>query len=590
MSFKKISMFFLAFVFLPVPAWVCVPAWAALPDEDIVILYTNDVHCGVDENIGYAGLAFYRDEMKKRTPYVTLVDAGDAVQGAVIGTISNGRYIIEIMNALGYDVAVPGNHEFDYGMGQFENFAKNLKCGYVSCNFRRTGGPSADGGAWTRPLAVGRDLATGRPVFEPYKIISYGNTKVAFVGVCTPQSITSSTPSSFMDAQGNYIYDFDGDLTGEKLCASVQRAVESARAEGADFVILVAHLGEDAPVKAWSAPHVVENTRGIDAVIDGHSHEVTPSLKVKNLDGVELPITQSGTKLKYIGQVTIDTSGKITTGLIDSVSGRDGEITALIRSLKDRYEDTLRTPLGKADFDLVAGSKEGGWLLRNAETNLCNFATDAFLAAAAAEGAAVDIALINAGGIRATMGAGELTFRDALAVFPFGNTLCVCDVPGQTILDELEFGAALMPKNFSGLLHTAGLTYTIDATIPTPVQVDDKNMFVGIPTDAPRRPATDGRIHAPSPALEPLPIRGQAVRRVRDVMVNGEPLDPSRTYSVVSVSYALLGRGDGHRFEGARMTKPDFITAADAIARFIKGFPSIPQEYRIPQGRMRIIR
>ena len=191
---------------------------AANPDQDIVILYTNDVHCGVDDHIGYAGLAYYKKEAEKRTPNVTLVDAGDAVQGATIGMISNGRYIIEIMNAVGYDLAVPGNHEFDYGMGQFENFAKTLSCGYVSCNFR--------------------DAVTGQLVFEPYKMISYKNAagavKVAFVGACTPETIVTSTPASFMDSYENYIYDFDGDVTGAKLCASIQKAVNVARDAGGD--------------------------------------------------------------------------------------------------------------------------------------------------------------------------------------------------------------------------------------------------------------------------------------------------------------------------------------------------------------------
>ena len=170
---------------------VCVPSFGAVPDKDIVILYTNDVHCGVDQNIGYAGLEFYKHEMMKQTPYVTLVDAGDWAQGETIGAIAQGRYIFEIMNAMNYDLAVPGNHEFDYGWSQFENFAKNLKCGFISCNLR--------------------DLRTGELLFKPYRIFTYGAVKVAFVGVCTPESITKSTPSTFMDESGKFIYGFDGE-------------------------------------------------------------------------------------------------------------------------------------------------------------------------------------------------------------------------------------------------------------------------------------------------------------------------------------------------------------------------------------------
>ena len=527
------------FAVLLLSVFLCVPAFAGNPDKDIVIIYTNDVHCGVDDHIGYAGLAFYRHEAEKRTPYVTLIDAGDAVQGAVIGTISNGRYIIEIMNAMDYDMAVPGNHEFDYGMSQFENFAKNLKCGYVSCNFK--------------------DAVTGQLVFEPYRMMKYGNTKIAFVGVCTPDAVTTSTPSSFMDARGDYIYDFDGDKTGEKLCATIQKTVDNARDAGADFVILVGHLGENPPFKEWSSLNVAAHTRGIDAIIDGHSHEVTPCLMAKNLDGKEIPITQTGTKLEYIGQVTIDTSGKVSTELIDSVSGRDEKVDALIRELKARYEDTLKTKLGKTDFDLLAVDEKGEWLLRNAETNICDFMADAFLAAA--DGAA-EIAFVNAGNIRANLKAGELTYNDALNVSPFGSTVCICDVKGQTILDELEMSVRLMPQRSGGLLHVAeGVTYTVDITIPSPVQIDDKNVLLSI----------------------------SGPRRVKDVTVGGKPLDPNKTYSVLASSYVLREKGDGHRFEGAKLTKPDFITDADALAHYIKSFPTIPDKYRTQQGRMKIV-
>ena len=137
------------------------PVTAFGADQDIVVLYTNDVHCGVDDNIGYAGLALYKKQMQQQTPYVTLVDAGDAIQGAPIGTLSEGGYLIDIMNYVGYDVAVPGNHEFDYGMSRFLELAGRLNCGYYACNFM--------------------DKATGATVFAPYKMIAYGDTKIAYV-------------------------------------------------------------------------------------------------------------------------------------------------------------------------------------------------------------------------------------------------------------------------------------------------------------------------------------------------------------------------------------------------------------------------
>ena len=148
--------------------------------NDIVILYTNDVHCAVDDNIGYAGLAAYKKEMQAAYNYVALVDCGDSVQGDVIGTLSKGEYLVDIMNQVGYDFAIPGNHEFDYGMNRFLELAGKLDCGYYSSNFV--------------------DLRTGNTVFAPYKMFTFGDVKVALVGASTPESFTKSTPSYFQDA------------------------------------------------------------------------------------------------------------------------------------------------------------------------------------------------------------------------------------------------------------------------------------------------------------------------------------------------------------------------------------------------------
>lgn len=181
-------------------------AFAAPADgQDIVVLYTNDVHCGVDDNIGYAGLALYKRQQQQETPYVTLVDAGDSIQGAPIGTISDGGYIVDIMNQVGYDFAVPGNHEFDYGMDRFLELAGDLNCGYHSCNFVK---------------------ADGTTVFAPYKMFTYGGTKVAFVGATTPESFTKSTPAYFQDGSGNYIYGFCEDESGQKLYSQIQKTVD----------------------------------------------------------------------------------------------------------------------------------------------------------------------------------------------------------------------------------------------------------------------------------------------------------------------------------------------------------------------------
>ena len=525
-------------------AVLCVPSFAATPDKDIVILFTNDVHCGVDDFIGYAGVEYYKHEMQKLTPYVTLVDAGDWAQGATIGMIAQGRYILEIMNAMNYDFAVPGNHEFDYGWAMFENLAKNLKCGFTSCNLT--------------------DLRTGEPVFKPYRIFTYGDVKVAFVGACTPESITKSTPSYFMDDSGNYIYGFQEDVTGEKLAASILKAVDAARAEGVDYVIVVGHLGEyEDVVDAWAVPFIATRTRGIDAFIDGHSHEITPSLHFTNADSKDVVVVQTGTKLRNIGKVTITTDGAVKTELVSEVESRDEKINTLIANIKGRYEDTLRQRLSVTSFDLRAMDDNSKWLVRNAENGLCNLAADAMMySSESTETGRADVALYNAGGLRSNIMAGVITFNDALSVMPFNNTVCIVEVSGQSLLDELEHGVRLMPERNGGFLHVAGMTYKVDTSIPTPVKTDDKNMWTSI----------------------------EGERRVKDARINGEPVDPEKLYKVVSISYVLTAKGDGHLFKGARLIEPDYATASDAFARYIRTFEQLPERYSHGEGRMSVIK
>lgn len=182
---------------------------------DLVVLHTNDVHCGVENQLGYAQLAQYKkDLMKNPDDTVQLVDAGDAIQGEPLGSLTRGQAVIDIMNVTGYDFAIPGNHEFDYGVARLLELAPQLAGGYYSCNLV--------------------DLRTGKNVFPPYKMVAYdGGKKAAFIGVTTPQTLISSTPRYFQDDKGQFIYGFSEDATGQKLYEQVQKAIDQAWDEGA---------------------------------------------------------------------------------------------------------------------------------------------------------------------------------------------------------------------------------------------------------------------------------------------------------------------------------------------------------------------
>ena len=578
------------------------PARAA--DQDIVILYTNDVHCGIDEKIGYAGLSLYKKEMKAQTPYVTLIDAGDAIQGAPIGTLSDGGYIIDIMNQVGYDFAVPGNHEYDYGMPRFLELAGKLSCGYYSSNFM--------------------DLKTNTPVFAPYKMFTYGNTKVALVGATTPESFTKSTPAYFQDGSGNYIYGFCEDETGKKLYDQIQQSVNSARTEGAQYVILVGHLGENGTTDRWTSDSVIKNTNGIDALIDGHSHEEY-SKNIKNKDGKDVLLTQTGTKLKNIGKLTIRPDGSLASELVaevpagavsstytvqkgDSLSriakrelgsfdrwreiynanrdkikdpnvltlgsqlvvpgktavSKDGkaldyDTDQFIKHIQAQYNESLKVVLGHTDVELTINNPATGErAVRSGETNLGDLCADAYRQVLGA-----DIGIVNGGGVRAGIKPGNITYNDTLTVHPFGNMGCVVEVTGQQIKDALEMASRNYPKESGGFLQVSGLKYTIKTSVPSSVQVDEKGNFVKV----------------------------AGAYRVADIMIGESPLDTSKVYTVASHNYMLKMAGDGMTmFKNSKVIRDDVMTDVDILSAFIRNNlgGNVGADYANPAGQGRI--
>lgn len=602
MKRRFLSLWIALLMVLSLTTGISIPSFAA--DKDIVVLYTNDVHCGVDDNIGYAGLALYKKEMLAQTPYVALVDGGDAIQGAPIGTLSDGGYLIDIMNKVGYDFAVPGNHEFDYGMPRFLELAGKLNCGYYSSNFM--------------------DLRTGSAVFAPYKMFTYGNTKVAFVGATTPESFTKSTPTYFQDGNGTYIYGFCEDESGKKLYTQIQASVDQAKAEGAEIVVLVGHLGENGTTDQWTSDNVIKNTAGIDAVIDGHSHEVYNKY-VKNKDGKDVLLTQTGTKLKNIGKLTIKTDGTMTSEMVtkvpegvvtstytvkkgDSLSriakrelgsydryreiynsnravlkdpnvltvgsqliipaksavtadGKaiDYDTDRFIKAIQSQYNETLKTVIGRTDTELTINDPAtGNRAVRSGETNLGDLCADAYRVVLGA-----DIGLSNGGGVRASIKPGNITYNDTLTVFPFGNMGCVAEVKGQQIKDALEMASKNYPKESGGFLQVSGLTYTINSQTPSSVQVDEKGNF--------------------------LKVNG--AYRVSDIMVGGTPLDVNKTYTVASHNYMLKSGGDGMTmFKGSKIIRDEVITDVDLLSSYIRNQlgGNVGSDYANPAGQGRI--
>ena len=495
--------------------------------SDVTILYTNDVHTYIDKQspkLTYAAIADLKQSYQNAGKDVLLVDAGDHVQGTAYGSMDEGASIIKLMNAAGYDVATPGNHEFDYSMDRAKAIMKEADFPYLSCN-------------WV-------DLRTTLRVLPSVKVFVRGGRRIAFVGVTTPETFTKSTPAYFMDkAQRKYIYDIQGGEDGKKLYDAVQKAIDKAKLL-ADVVIGLGHLGVDPSSSPWTSEEVIAHTSGFDAFIDGHSHTVMENKQVQDASGKAVTLTQTGSYFANVGEMTIAADGTITTKLIPTHEGMDAGIAAMQTSWVNTVDDMLGEKIAVGDSDFyVSDPATGKRRIRSAETNLGDFVADGiYTYFNEVEKLHCDVAIMNGGGIRADVPAGDWTFKTCKQVSPFGNVACLMSVTGKQIQDALEFAARFAGedgKENGGFLQVAGATYEIHTDIPNTVQTDEKNVWIGSATGTPRV---------------------QNVKIYDKASGSYLPLDPGATYALAGMNYTLRNLGDGFAmFDGAELIK-DYVS------------------------------
>ena len=495
--------------------------------SDVTILYTNDVHTYIDKQspkLTYAAIADLKQSYQNAGKDVLLVDAGDHVQGTAYGSMDEGASIIKLMNAAGYDVATPGNHEFDYGMDRAKAIMKEADFPYLSCN-------------WV-------DLRTTLRVLPSVKVFVRGGRRIAFVGVTTPETFTKSTPAYFMDkAQRKYIYDIQGGEDGKKLYDAVQKAIDKAKLL-ADVVIGLGHLGVDPSSSPWTSEEVIAHTSGFDAFIDGHSHTVMENKQVQDASGKAVTLTQTGSYFANVGEMTIAADGTITTKLIPTHEGMDAGIAAMQTGWVNTVDDMLGEKIAVGDSDFyVSDPATGKRRIRSAETNLGDFVADGiYTYFNEVEKLHCDVAIMNGGGIRADVPAGDWTFKTCKQVSPFGNVACLMSVTGKQIQDALEFAARFAGeggKENGGFLQVAGATYEIHTDIPNTVQTDEKNVWIGSATGTPRV---------------------QNVKIYDKASGSYLPLDPGATYALAGMNYTLRNLGDGFAmFDGAELIK-DYVS------------------------------
>ena len=507
---------------------------------DVTILYTNDVHTYIDNKSPkptYAAIAALKKSIEDTGRDVLLVDAGDHIQGTAYGSMDDGATIIELMNEAGYDLATPGNHEFDYGMARAKAVIQEADFPYVSCN-------------WV-------DLRTGFNVLPSVKFFFVGGRKIAFVGVTTPETFTKSTPAYFMnDAQTKYIYDILGGEDGQKLYDAVQKAIDKAEFWGADTIIGLGHLGVDPSSSPWTSEEVIAHTHGFTAFIDGHSHTVMANKQVTDASGKAVTLTQTGSYFKNIGKMTVGADGTITTELINTYEGLDAAVAATASNWISAVDDMLGEEIAVGDTKFyINDPATGKRRIRSGETNLGDFVADGiYTYFNEIEELHCDVAIMNGGGIRTDVEAGPWSFKTCKTVSPFGNVACLMSVTGQQIQDALEFGARFAGaegKENGGFLQVAGARYTIHPMIPNTVQTDDKNVWTGSAT---------------TPRVSNVEIYDKTTGTYK-------PLDPNATYALAGMNYTLRNLGDGFAmFDGATLIKDyvseDYLVMSSYAAMF----------------------
>ncbi len=543
---KIISVFIVAVMLLSV---LSVAVFAGT--QETVILYTNDIHCAIDD---YPVLAAYRAELLSQGKNVIVVDAGDAIQGEVIGSMTEGEAVVDIMNAVGYDYAVPGNHEFDYGMEQFLDLAQNkAEYDYISSNFYY--------------------LTSVEPVFSPYAIEDFGDYQVAFVGISTPETITKSTPEFFKDENGNYVYGFPGypgGMTNEALYENIQESVDGAINDGADIVVAVGHTGILETADGWKSTDIIANTSGIDYYIDAHSHETTESAVYKNENNEDVVLSSTGTKFENFGVLTINGNNADFELInpddvdVESMSVQAKSAYNTVKEKVDGYNDEiayLYEVIGESYANLVAYDSDGTWAVRKRETNAGDFVADAYR-----EVTGADVAIVNGGGVRAEIAVGDVTRKMLMDINAFNNNMCVIEVTGQQLVDVLEHGARECPDSLGGFFQVSGVTFEIHTYRETPVICDQLDNFIGL--DETKE------------------------RRVQDVLVDGVPVELDKKYTLAGSAYVLTQGGDGlTMLDGATVVQSEGLPCdSEMLIQYLEmlGGKITAEMYGNPDGDGRI--
>lgn len=510
------------------------------PDSPIVVLFDNDVHCAVE---GYLKMSALKLKSLASTEFVTVVSAGDFAQGSLVGTISNGEYVADIMNSIGYDVVVMGNHEFDYGMAQMYKLMGMMQGKVVSANFR--------------------SLKDGKYPFPPYKMIQYGDVDVAYIGFTTTATMGSVSHFTFYDENGNATHDFCNDFFFE----NAQRQIDLARRDGADYVVAVTHLGDIKEPGIPTSLELVNKTYGIDVVLDGHSHSTIPDTLICNVNGDSVLLSSTGYNFENIGRLTLNTDGKFKAELIpvSSIEGdAEGKVVECMEYINNHISKAGEAVIGVSEYNLSIYDESENLVVRAMETAIGNLCADAFRNVLDA-----DVAMINGGGIRADIPVGNITYNCLGKVLPYGNSACTAYMTGAQIADALELSVSYLPLENGGFMQVSGLTFDVDISVQSGIIYDEKGLFEGV---------ADG------------------CRRISNVRILNkstgvfEPVDSEKKYVLAGFDYQIKELGSSGIFRYAELKEDNMGLDIDILISFIKNNLEgvIGEKYAKTEGRINI--
>ena len=502
-------------------------------DGKTVILHSNDVHGAIDL---YAAMASLKADYEAQGAEVILADAGDYSQGTVYVSVNKGADAVTMMNATGYDVATIGNHEFDYGYAQL---AENMKA------------------AKFKVLCADVLGADGKTIFDANTIIEKGGVKIGFFGLETPEAQTKANPKLIEGLQ------FLAGKDGSELYACAAEQVAALEKQGADIIVCLAHLGVDESSEPYTSYDLAKNVKGIDFIIDGHSHTVMTAGPNKEA------IQSTGTAFANIGVITIDNATKKIIGndleKVSEYTKRDETVAAAAKAIIDPIDKAYGEKFAVSKVELNGAKAPNG--NRDSETNLGDLITDAMLWKILSDAdisvpAENVVAITNGGGIRATVKAGDITKKDINTVLPFGNTLAVVYVTGAELLEALEASTYCTPESIGGFPQVAGLQFVI---------LTDKAY------DANTDPYPGSTYYGP-----------KTINRVEIATVNGEAFDPEAKYAVVTNNFVAAGGDTYYAFAAATDQFDTGLPLDEVVMEYITEELGgvIGEEYAEPAGRI----